>query len=160
MCGRLDYYLETFAHLPFTGQGTASTTQGKPAPFYWSSLLLLAVLDQIESSELLRNYIIPSPELERRYRSYQLQISDRSLVQPSLALPFWHLRTSQFWHLRPRGSTKTLPEAHPTDLAELKRLVYGATLNDDLYSQLQMRTFRTKLRNCLITSCSPANICY
>ena len=116
------------------------------------------MLDQIDCSELLRNFILPSAELEAKYVRYQVRVNDQHYRQPSCAIPFWNLRKTPFWELRPKPNVKQLGENNVYSMSELRRLVYGAILDQELYALLQMRTSRDKLKSCLIDSCRPAHL--
>ena len=158
MCGRLDYYLDAFSNLPSPLHSIPPGTTRDYAARCSCSLLLLAVLDQIDCSELLRNFILPSAELEAKYVRYQVRVNDQHYQQPSCAIPFWNLRKTSFWEIRPKPTVKQLDENNVYSMSELRRLVYGAILDQELYTLLQMRTSRDKLKSCLIDSCRPAHL--
>ena len=158
MCGRLDYYLDAFSNLPSPIHSKPPRTAHDYAAHCSCSLLLLAVLDQIDCSELLKNFILPSAELEAKYVRYQVRVNDQHYQQPSCAIAFWNLRKTPFWELRPKPTVQQLPENQVSSMRELSSLVYGATLDQELYALLQMRTSREKLRSCLVDSCLPAHL--
>lgn len=57
----------------------------------------------------------------------------------NLALPFFHLRSSKFWHLIPRsGHEESLASVGSVNsLGQLQKLVIGASLDEELYGLLQ-----------------------
>jgi putative restriction endonuclease len=69
-----------------------------------------------------------------------------------LALPFFHLRTSSFWHLVPQpGQEDALTAVGSIGaLSQLKKFILGATLDDDLYTLLQAESARQTLRLALL----------
>lgn len=150
MCGRLDFFLDTFASLEVACSGEKSgekiTDLSRQA-----ALLLLALLDCIETGRLVRNFISPSEDLERLFRGYCTLIlpPDR---QGGMATSFCHLAGAPFWELKPQPgkSFDRTPEAKT--LPELRSHYFGAKFSDDLYPLLQMATFRRQLRQVLIES--------
>jgi putative restriction endonuclease len=70
----------------------------------------------------------------------------------NLALPFFHLRSSGFWHLIPQsGQEQILVNLHQVDtLSRLRKLILGARLDDDLFTLLQNDSARSTLRTALI----------
>ena len=113
--------------------------------------LLLSILDLFAQGSLQTNLIEISPELGAIFSKYWqiLMPPDR---RGNLALPFFHLKSSGFWHLLPiPGQEALLQAAHQVDtLAQLQRLVFGAKLDNDLYQLLQAHETRDVLRAALI----------
>jgi len=74
MCGRLDFHLETFTTLK-DDYLAHSPTRSLPLDFFWCPLLMIAVIDTIDSKMLTRNYIEPSfiPTCQTGYRHRFLQ---------------------------------------------------------------------------------------
>ena len=157
MCGRLDYYLETF-HKLISVSSTSSQEQAESLNMYWCPLLLLAIIEHINSGTLLRNFISPSSELIATYTGYTLHEEGIRKQQPSLAIPFWNLQGSSFWHLRLKDTTSWSSDNTVDDLVVLKELAFGATLSEDLYALLLMQASRDKLQQRLIESYLPAKL--
>ena len=120
---------------PATGRGAC---RGK-APH--KPLLLLCLLDMVESQEFPARAFTRSPGLVLRFRSYGALVADRWPARLDLKLPFFHLKTQGFWEafdsaMRSAGSPDTCAvcEMHP-----------------ELFELLADAGFRLKARVVLIT---------
>lgn len=146
----LELYLKQFGHLRLdtnSRRWTAMTTYRAPH----KPLLLLSILDLFAQGCIRTNLIEVTPELGGLFASYwSIIFSDGR--RGNLALPFFHLRSSSFWHLIPRPGQEALLEAigQVDTLAHLERTVIGATLDDELFELLQTEQARNALRNILI----------
>lgn len=104
---------------PATGRGLC---RGK-APH--KPLLLLSLIDMVESGELASRAFTRTPGLALRFRTGGSLVIDRWPTRLDLKLPFFHLRTQGFWDafdasMRPAASPDTcvVCELHP-EFAEL-----------------------------------------
>lgn len=72
--------------------------------------------------------------------------------QGNIALPFFHLRSSEFWHLIPQpGQNEILFKMKQVDsLSRLKKVALGAKLDDELFALIQTDDGRNTLRTVLI----------
>lgn len=116
-------------------------------------LLLLTVLDLFAQGTITQNLIEPTAELGELFSLYW------ELVMPierrgNLAMPFFHLRKDGFWHLvaQPGQAAKLTSLTTMTSLAQLRELVLGAKLDEELYVQMHQSAARTLLRAVLIES--------
>lgn len=145
----LPYYIQAFSRLRTdrTGGWTAVTKSRAPN----KPLLLLSVLDLFAQGQLQGNFIEITPELGEAFASYWACIMPPERTG-NLVLPFFHLRTSGFWHLVPQpGQEDTLNAVGSIGaLSQLKRFVLGATLDGDLYNLLQAEPTRQALRMTLL----------
>ena len=91
MANGLQYYLSKIETLRI------GRAHNAPAPH--KPLLLLALLDLIESGDINANRIEPSPRLVEAFLRYWEQVGTG---HARVFLPFYHLKTSGFWHLHPR----------------------------------------------------------
>ena len=128
---KLANYLHQFAHLRTdrTGGWTDATRSQAPhKPF-----LLLSVLDLFAQNRLPVNWIEITPELGELFAAYWAKIMPPER-RGNLALPFFHLRSSGFWHLVPQpGQEAVLKAIHQVDtINQLSRLIIGARLDEDL----------------------------
>ena len=144
----LPRYIKLFSHLRTdrTGGWTAAT-QGQ-APH--KPILLLSVLDLFAQGRITANLIEITPELGELFAAYWSKVlPDR---RGNLALPFFHLRSSGFWHLLPTpGQEAALQAARQVDtLRQLGKLILGARLDDELFQLLQIAEARDALRTALI----------
>ena len=142
-------YLHHFAHLRTdrTGGWTAAT-QGR-APH--KPILLLSVLDLAAQGRIANNLIEITPELGELFAAYWSKVMPPER-RGNLALPFFHLRSSGFWHLQPRPGMETaLQSTRQVDtLSQLGKLILGASLEGDLLQLLQSTERRNALRTALI----------
>ncbi len=148
MCGRLDYFLNTFAKLRTDGSKknwTSLTYNRSP----YKPFLLLAVLDFIESGIIVRNFIEPSFELAQTFQSYcDLLLPPER--KASMSYPFYHLESAAFWELKPQPGQQHQRGLAVSSVKRLRQLYLGAKFSDDLYPLLQMPGSRDKLRMVLI----------
>ena len=146
MCGLLDTYLHEF-----------STLNREKDPDRWPELslnhspalpfLLLTILDQIAGGKIVRNFISPTADLVATYEGYMDLLPDHSAKVP-LASPFYQLKDSSFWLLKPRSDH----HQEPSSIEQLADDYYGAEIRKELFVLLQMATHRNKLRQRLISS--------
>lgn len=112
-------------------------------------VLILALIDGIESGEFTANRFTLNEWLERRYLALMKQYTQHSqFPNPAdISNPFWHLQSDGFWHLILK-----------TDVAEgitpskrwLKENVAFAHFDDDLWILLQNKTWRMQLRDYMV----------
>ncbi|MBI9045407.1 MAG: hypothetical protein JEZ06_13030 [Anaerolineaceae bacterium] len=128
---------------------------------YWSEktnfqaphkpLLLLSVIDLYSEKFISDNMIKITHELQILFEKYwsTLQYTNRS---GNIALPFFHLRSSSFWHLIPcPGQEIALKNTHQIDsLSQLKKLIIGSKLDNDLVILLQNKNQLNMLRAIII----------
>ena len=148
MCGKIDCYLRAFSKLRTDKnkkRWTVTTCYQAPhKPF-----LLLSILDLIASGTITRNFIEPSFELAELFTGYWNRIMPMG-PSGSMSYPFYHLESSEFWHL---VSPPDVPHERGRTISSVKRLrglYLGARFSDDLYSLLLMEKSREKLRDVLI----------
>jgi putative restriction endonuclease len=123
-----------------------SATQGQ-APH--KPLLLLSVLDLFAEGSLGTNLIEYSSELAELFASYwHIVLPER---RGNMALPFFHLRSSKFWHLVPQpGQEEILEAASRGYPSQLQKMILGAQLDEELFTILQHNESRNALRAALI----------
>ena len=121
--------------------------------------LLLSILDLFAQGSFLTNLIEVSPELGDLFSKYWyiLMPPDR---RGNLALPFFHMRSSSFWHLMPfPGKEAQFEITRQVDtLSQLQKLTLGAKVDDELFQLLQMEEPRNALRTALIQHTLSRNI--
>lgn len=149
MENQLSYYLQKFSHLRTdrTNSWTDATLGNAPhKPF-----LLLSVLDLFAQSQITTNIIEITPELGELFAGYWSKVMPPER-HGNLTLPFFHLRSSGFWHLIARpGQETVLQNIHQVDrLSQLNKLVLGACLDENLFRLLQSSDTRNALRIVLI----------
>ena len=112
-------------------------------------VLMLALIDGVESGVFTNNRFALNEWLEERYLSLMLQYTRHSQFDKpaDIANPFWHLSTDGFWHLhlKAKGEMSTTPSR-----AWLKENVTFASFDDDFWVLLQNKEWRTKLREFIV----------
>ncbi|MFM8319609.1 MAG: HNH endonuclease [Chloroflexota bacterium] len=144
----LSFYLNRFSHLnPNRNGGWDDRTLGR-APH--KPILLLSILDLFAQGRVITNLIEITPELGELFAAYWSKVLPER--RGNLALPFFHLRSSGFWHLLPQsGQEAVLDAARQVDtLSQLGKLTVGASLDDHLFQLLQNAETRNALRAALI----------
>jgi putative restriction endonuclease len=142
----LAHYIKAFSHLRADRSANwTSATQGQ-APH--KPLLLLSVLD-LFAEGLDTNLIEHSAELAELFASYWQTVLPAR--RGDMALPFFHLRSSKFWHLIPQpGQEKILEAASRGYASQLQKMILGAQLDEELFALLQHEASRNALRTVLI----------
>ena len=112
-------------------------------------VLLLAIIDGINSGKFCKNEFYLTEWLETRYVMLMQQYMKSSQFDKptDISNPFWHLQSDGFWHLK--------YEAEPQDGATpskrwLKEKVSFACFDDDLWVLLQNKEWRLKLRDYIV----------
>ncbi len=136
-------YENTFASLR-CGKVEAHTRPHKP-------VLLLALLDLLESGRIVENRVDLSPELLEHFNRYFEIVKARD-DSPTPINPFFFLRGDKFWHHRPRpGMEKAYRYMRgPRGIRALNEVIEYAYLDDELYEILNDPGCREKLRRTII----------
>ena len=144
----LSYYIDQFSSLRTdrsASWGNATRGQAPHKPF-----LLLSILDLIAEGQIPTNLVEITPQLGEYFAAYwEIVIPNR---RGNMALPFFHLRTSKFWHLLPRPGEESVLESirQVSSLSHLQRLILGAKFDDELFQLLGNQQARNELRAALI----------
>lgn len=130
-----------------TGGWTAATRGQAPH----KPILLLSVLDLFAQGYSATNLIEITAELGELFAGYWSKVMPPER-RGNLALPFFHLRSSGFWHLLPQPGQEAVLEAtrQVDTLSGLSKLILGARLDDELFQLLQVAESRNALRTILI----------
>jgi putative restriction endonuclease len=145
----LSIYINKFSKLRTdkTGGWNASTQNQAPhKPF-----LLLAVLDLFAQGRISSNLIEINAELGELFAGYWSSIMPAN-HRGNMALPFFHMRSSSFWHLVPIPGQEAALKAtrQLSSLNQLHKLILGARLDDELFQILQFEENRNVLRSVLV----------
>jgi putative restriction endonuclease len=116
-------------------------------------LLLLAALDLFAAGRIAGNLIEPGPELGEQFTSYWGRVMPPT-TRGNLALPFFHLRSDGFWHLLPRPGQETglAGATQIRSMTQLRDMVLGARLDEELFALLGSAEGRVALREALLTT--------
>lgn len=149
MCGRLDFYAQAFSRLRVDkNKKSWSSLTNFCSPY--KPFLLLSILDHISSGEITRNFIEPTFELTETFQRY-ISILPPMNRKASMALPMFHLRSSDFWKLKPKTENRT-NHGSISSIQQFRNSFYGVEIHKELFILLQMATSRDKLREVLIHS--------
>jgi len=121
------------------------------------AIMILAVIDLIASGDAEGNRIVYGPELLEHFRRY-FDVVKTSADSFTPILPFFHLRSSPFWHHRPVPGQEAVCAAlnDPGGPRKLQSVVECAFLDDELFAQLQQPAIRQEMRETLICRYFPA----
>jgi putative restriction endonuclease len=111
-------------------------------------ILLLCVLDLFDSDEISSNLVEISDDLVELFDRYWGRVLPFNRPG-NLALPFFHLRGDEFWHLLPRYGRSSLG-SQITSMTRLREEVIGARMDEKLYGLIESKGNRDRLRSVLI----------
>lgn len=113
-------------------------------------VLLLAIIDAIDSNVFTNNQFVINDWLEEQYNSLMRLYAKGSQFDETTGIekPFWHLETDGFWHLNYQGKRNS--KSHTPSKAWLKENVEFAYFDESLWILLQNKVCRTKLRDYII----------
>lgn len=154
----IDHYIKRFSKLrtdSSPARWSADTNHRAPhKPF-----LLLAVMDLIAQNVIRTNFINLNAELMDTFDLYWIKVMGQEKGS-NLILPFYHLQSDKFWHLAPVPGMEQIVAAirQIRSISQLRQLVLGATLDDDLFKLLLNGSDRDELRRVLIETYFAPNI--
>lgn len=130
-----------------------NTQKGYPAPH--KPILLLSILDLIESGGISSNHIFLSDNLIDKFHSnWNRYVGNNPLFTPDIGKPFWHLRNEPFWKLIPfEGGDdflESIKKTNPYSIKKLRTIIRYAELDPDFFSQIKDHQTRVELRIHLI----------
>jgi putative restriction endonuclease len=145
----LSNYLKSFSRLRTDRTGGWTAVTHGQAPH--KPILLLSVLNLFAQGRITANLIKITPELCELFAVYWSKVIPPER-RGNLALPFFHICSSGFWHLVPQpGQETALGATRQVDrLSQLGKLILGERLDDDLFQLLQSAEPRNTLRTTLI----------
>lgn len=135
----------------FSGLHTAQS-HGKPAPH--KALLLLTVIDMVESGQIYDGRIELTDNLEQRFNAlFRKYIGTSLLFRADVCKPYYHMQHECFWHL-------VLKKEHVAVWSDdvlysktwLNNVYYHAQLDTELFELLQDDSVRAQLRVLLIST--------
>ena len=146
----IEPYLHHFTHL-HTAASRVHWTEATRFRAPNKPLLLLAVLDQFAQGSVTGDLTELTPELGEMFAGYW------SRVMPphrhgNIAMPFFHLRADGFWHLVARRGQEGALTALTTmtSIGQVRTVLLGARLDDDLAALLRQPGPREALRRALV----------
>ena len=146
----VESYIKRFAELrtdASPARWSAATRHRAPH----KPLLLLAVIDLFAQGSITINLVELTPDLGELFTLYWARVmpADR---RGNLALPFFHLKSDEFWHLVPVPGKEAVLAAtrQIRSFNHLGNTILGARLDEDLYTSLCTEVSRDMLRAVLI----------
>ena len=114
-------------------------------------VLLLIIIELIEQGQITENKICPSPSLVETFVKYWTKITDR---KPNLALPFFHLKSSGFWHHHPNPGYETALTVvtQIQTFSRLRKIIAHGYFDDDLFILLSEPETREIIRQTIINT--------
>jgi putative restriction endonuclease len=145
----LSFYINKFSKLRTDKTGGWNADIQNQAPH--KPFLLVAILDLFSQGKIPSNLIEINAELGELFAGYWSRIMPVNR-RGNIALPFFHMRSSNFWHLVPiPGLEATLEATRQVDsLNQLHRLIIGARLDDELFQLLHFEENRNVIRSVLV----------
>lgn len=130
-------------------------SRGTPAPH--KPILLISIIQSIAQGEITENKIYITPELVARFKDNWHVLVNGNTFTANFALPFYHLKTSGFWHLQTKAGREILLTSSQSirSFAQLIEAVAYAWLDDELYSLLLDAHSRDILQHTLIATYFP-----
>ena len=120
-----------------------------PAPH--KPLLLLAILDQIESGVITSNIVKLTPELAFHFLGYWEIVSYRGRGIGRVELPFFYLQSDGF--LNPvaiHGLDAALGSIRPTSVDSVNKVISHAEMPEEFFALMQDKENRDRARKILI----------
>lgn len=141
----LNAYIRDFSNL------SVSIRKGKKVPH--KSILLLSIIDLIESDELTVNKIELDSKIANRFEAqWKKYISNENI--PSVWTPFYHLSSEPFWHFQPKCCEEKLNEllnfAKTVSIGKLRAVVEYTYLDNELFNLLLEVNSRNQLKKTLV----------
>lgn len=113
-------------------------------------VLMLAIIDAIDSNVFTNNKFVINDWLEGRYKFLMSKYTKDSQFDETTEIdkPFWHLESDGFWHLNYPG--ERLPKSRTPSKAWLIENVEFAYFDEPLWFLLQNKEWRQMLRDYII----------
>ena len=150
----LPYYLARLTKLKVDARTVAGIRLESP----YKPALLLAVLEGIEEGAIRDNRIVITPELITGFKAYcQLLSPGPEYGACPFQLPFFHLRSSKFWHLHARPGRELVLTASKSvrSFGHLRDVISFASLDAALWDLLIQLIAREEIRQALLTRYFP-----
>lgn len=122
-----------------------------PAPH--KPLLLLAILDFIESGKIVSPIVKLTPELAFQFLGYWEAVGARGRAIGRVELPFFHLQTDGILrHVAHKGLDVALASIRPTSVELLNRVISHAELPAELFNLMLEPHSRNLMRRVLVNA--------
>ncbi len=125
-------------------------SKGAVAPH--KAVLLLSVLQSIEYREIVSNRIYITPELVARFKDNWHSYVRDERFNPNFSLPFFHLQSDKFWHLRTLPGREILLTSSNSirSFRSLKDTIDFAYVDDDVFHLFTLQHTRNIIKSMLL----------
>lgn len=146
---KLVFYTKKFSKLH------TAKLNGKNAPH--KPILLLAIIKGLKKLEINENKIFITPDLVACFKDLWAKLVFDSFFTSNFSLPFYHLKSEGFWHLKTKpGQEILLTSSHSVkSFTQLKEVIHFAYFDDDLFLLLKEEHTRTVLEQTLLNTYFP-----
>ncbi len=138
------HYKRKFLHL------NTATVDNVKAPH--KPILLLSIIQSLEHREIKENKIYITPQLVARFKDNWHRLVDNPRFTANFSLPFYHLKSDKFWHLKTFLGIEILLISSNSirSFSHLKDVVDYTYLNEDLFELLITHNGREELKETLL----------
>ena len=129
---------------------STAVIMGKQAPH--KAVLLLAIMDLIESGDISTPQIILTKQLEEAFeKEWNLYIGAPLVFKCKVATPFWHMQNEPFYSLNLKSGDSISDFKSPYSVRRLREETY-AVIDRDLFRLMQKGKSRAEFRELLINT--------
>ena len=129
---------------------SSAVIMGRKAPH--KAVLLLAIMDLVESGEITSPEIVLTEKLEETFNvEWNKYIGSPLVFKCKIAIPFWHMQNEPFYSLFLNSVEYLSDYSHPYSVKRLMEETY-AELDQDFFLLMQDRKPRSEFRNVLVTT--------
>lgn len=139
----IEYYIECFGKLK------TAFSKSRPAPH--KALLLLSVIELIESGVITSPKIQLSDALVNTFNSNSKQLFQDDFFKPSIGQPFFFMKSEPFWNLVAENTADVELKTTSYSVKNLRSKYRYALIDTELFVLLQNRNNRERLQDVLIT---------
>ncbi len=127
---------------------STAIVMGRQAPH--KAVLLLAIMDLIETGSVTDSRVVLNKELEEAFeKEWHSFIGEPLVFKCVIATPFWHMRNEPFFSLYLNTGQEIMGVSKPYSKRRLEEETY-AVIDDDLFKQMQLKDSRDTFRRVLI----------
>lgn len=134
--------LQQLSHL------STAVIMGRQAPH--KAVLLLAIMDMVESGDITTPRIVLTKQLEKAFENeWNIFIGAPLVFKCKVATPFWHMQNEPFYSLILNTGKEIKGFNNPYSIKHLREETY-AVIDRDLFKLMRKKSTRTELRELLI----------
>ncbi|MBE9230896.1 HNH endonuclease [Cuspidothrix issatschenkoi LEGE 03284] len=138
----LDYYCQSFSKIKVYKTKKKGDALNKP-------ILILSAIDLISQNIINDNYIYISDKIIEAFKHYWSLMASTPFKGSDFALPFFHLKNDEFWHLQ---YSSEYTGGRPQTIPKLKNDVIYASLDIELFTLIKNEISRKELIDSLVSN--------